>query len=63
VRGVRESGRVMERVHAVSEPVTDYIRFSLLHGYPANLEAGEDVRVKPRSRTGRTAAGTGFLAV
>jgi hypothetical protein len=53
----------MERVHAVSEPVTDYIRFSLLHGYPANLEAGEDVRVKPRSRTGRTAAGTGFLAV
>ena len=45
VRGVRESGRTMERVHIVSEPVTDYLRFSLLHGYPASVEAGEDVRV------------------
>ena len=45
VRGVRESGRMMERVHIVSEPVTDYIRFSLLHGYPASVEAGEDVRI------------------
>ncbi len=45
VRGVRESGRTMERVHIVSEPVTDYIRFSLLHGYPASVEAGEDVRI------------------
>jgi hypothetical protein len=45
VRGVRQSGRTMERVHIVSEPVTDYIRFSLLHGYPASVEAGEDVRI------------------
>lgn len=45
VRGVRESGRMMERVHIVSEPVTDYVRFSLLHGYPASVEAGEDVRI------------------
>jgi hypothetical protein len=45
VRRVRESGRTMERVHIVSEPVTDYIRFSLLHGYPASVEAGEDVRI------------------
>jgi hypothetical protein len=45
VRGVRESGRTMERVHIVSEPVTDYIRFSLLHGYPASVEAGEEVRI------------------
>ena len=48
VRGVRESGRMMERVHIVSEPVTDYIRFSLLHGYPASVEAGEDVRILGR---------------
>src|SRR5450755_1978914 len=45
VRGTRESGRIMERVHVVSEPVSDYVRFSLLHGYPASVEAGEDVRV------------------
>jgi hypothetical protein len=45
VRDVRESGRTMERVHIVSEPASDYIRFELLHVYPANVEAGEDVRV------------------
>ena len=45
VRDVRASGRIMQRVHVVSEPVSDYIRFELLHVYPANLEAGEDVRV------------------
>lgn len=50
VRGVRASGRTMERVHVVTEPVSDYIRFSLLHGYPANVEAGEDVRILDRAK-------------
>lgn len=50
VREVRASGRVMERVHVVSEPVSDYVRFSLLHGYPASVQAGEDVRVTSRRR-------------
>jgi uncharacterized protein DUF6879 len=45
VRGIRESGRTMQRVHVVSEPVTRYVQFSLLHGYPASVEAGEDVRI------------------
>lgn len=45
VRGIRASGRTMQRVHIVSEPVSDYVRFSLLHGYPASVEAGEDVRI------------------
>lgn len=45
VRSVRKSGRTMERVHIVTEPVSDYVRFSLLHGYPASVEAGEDVRI------------------
>ena len=48
VRGVRASGRVMQRVHIVSEPVSDYVRFELLHVYPANVEAGEDVRILGR---------------
>ena len=49
VRDVRASGRIMQRVHVVSEPVSDYIRFELLRVYPANVEAGEDVRILSRS--------------
>jgi hypothetical protein len=48
VRDVRTSGRIMERVHIVSEPVSDYIRFQLLHVYPANVEAGEHVAIAGR---------------
>ena len=57
VRDVRASGRIMQRVHVVSEPVSDYIRFELLHVYPANVEAGEDVRI-----LGRKTANTEWLA-
>jgi hypothetical protein len=49
VTEVRKSGRIMERVHIVSEPVSEYTRFSLLHGYPASVEAGEDVRIISRA--------------
>jgi hypothetical protein len=49
VRDVRASGRIMQRVHVVSEPVSDYIRFELLRVYPANVEAGEDVRILSRA--------------
>jgi hypothetical protein len=48
VRDVRASGRIMQRVHVVTEPVSDYIRFELLAVYPANVEAGEDVRILGR---------------
>ncbi len=48
VRGVRESGRTMARVHVITEPASDYVRFSLLHGYPASVQAGEDVRILGR---------------
>ena len=56
VRDVRASGRTMQRVHIVSEPVSDYIRFELLRVYPANVEAGEDVRIV-REQRGRHAEG------
>ncbi len=49
VRDVRASGRIMQRVHVVTEPVSDYVRFELLHVYPANVEAGEDVRILSRA--------------
>jgi hypothetical protein len=49
-RAIRDSGRDMARVHVVTEPASDYMRFMLLHGYPANAEAGEDVRILGRAR-------------
>jgi Family of unknown function (DUF6879) len=49
VRQHRASGRIMQRVHVVSEPVSDYIRFELLRVYPANVEAGEEVRILSRA--------------
>jgi hypothetical protein len=52
VREVRASGRVMQRVHVVSKPLSDYMRFSLLHGYPASVKAGEDVRIIARGELG-----------
>ena len=62
VRGVRASGRIMQRVHIVSEPVNDYIRFELLRVYPANVEAGEDVRVLGREQSqGLTVGGDFWL--
>ena len=63
VRGVRASGRIMERVHVVSEPVSDYIRFELLHVYPANVEAGEDVRILGREQRGGPDCRRRLLAV
>lgn len=50
-RFVREklaAGATMSRVHVVTEPLTDYVLFELTCVYPANVEAGEDVRVLPR---------------
>jgi len=43
----RRSGQgvVMQRVHAVTEPWTDYVRFELTWSYPPNVTAGEDVRI------------------
>jgi Family of unknown function (DUF6879) len=45
------AGRRMQRVHVVTEPLSDYLRFEIT-GYRLNVEAGEDVRVLPRRATG-----------
>jgi hypothetical protein len=47
----RRRGKHMARVHIVSEPLTDYVRFELDWVYPANVAAGEDVRILPRGLT------------
>jgi hypothetical protein len=39
-------GCVVQRVHVVTAPLTDYLRFELA-SYAQNVEAGEDVRIIP----------------
>ncbi len=45
VRAGRRGGRAFQRVHVVTEPLTDYLRFELTWGYAPNVAAGEDIRV------------------
>ncbi len=47
---ITASGREMARVHVVTEPLTDYMQFMLLHGYPANVESGEYVGIVDRAQ-------------
>jgi hypothetical protein len=41
------AGKIMQRVRVLSFPLTDYLRFELSCGYPANVAAGEDIRILP----------------
>jgi hypothetical protein len=41
------AGKVVQRVHLVNEPLTDYLRYELEWSYPPNVEAGEDIRILP----------------
>jgi hypothetical protein len=45
VREARRQGKIMQRVHAVTEPLSDYLRFEIGWSYELNDQAGEDVRV------------------
>jgi hypothetical protein len=45
VRDANERGAQMQRVRLVESPLTEYQRFELAHGYPANVAAGEDIRI------------------
>jgi hypothetical protein len=40
-------GRRFSRVHVVTEPLTDYLRFESVWGYRSNVKAGEDVNILP----------------
>ncbi len=42
VRGNIESGKRVYRVHILSRPLTDYLRFELGWGYRKNMKAGEE---------------------
>lgn len=41
------AGKVFQRVHAVVEPLTDYLRYEIGWSYPPNVAAGEDIRILP----------------
>jgi hypothetical protein len=41
------AGSRWRRVHVLSRPLTDYLRFEMV-GYEANLDAGEDIRIADR---------------
>jgi hypothetical protein len=45
VRRRVNQGVVMQRVHVVTEPWSDYVRFELTWSYPPNIAAGEDIRI------------------
>src|SRR6266487_4396467 len=45
VRAAVTAGKVMQRVHIVAEPLTDYLRFEIGWGYPLSATAGEDIRI------------------
>ena len=44
VKGYLNTGRTVGRVHVITRPLTDYLRFEFAH-YKHNVEAGEDVRI------------------
>lgn len=39
------AGRRYDRVHVITEPLSDYIRFQCAWGYRHNLTAGENIRI------------------
>ena len=47
IRNAVSTGRRMERVHVVTEPLSEYIRYELTCSYGPNVAAGEDIRILP----------------
>jgi hypothetical protein len=47
VRDRVHGGCAMQRVHVVTEPASEYLRFELTWGYGPNAEAGEEIRIIP----------------
>lgn len=45
VRANVAAGRIMQRVHVVSEPLSQYLQLELTWGYGPNAAAGEDIGI------------------
>lgn len=55
IRAAVGDGKVLQRVHLVTEPLTDYLRYEFEWSYEPNVEAGEDIRVLPTAEWPREA--------
>lgn len=47
VRANVQEGRIMQRAHVVTEPLSQYVQLELTWGYGPNAAAGEDIRIIP----------------
>ncbi|MBN1171070.1 MAG: hypothetical protein JXA67_02750 [Micromonosporaceae bacterium] len=45
VRRFRATGRIIQRVHVVTRPLSDYLRYEFEWAYAFNVKAGEDIRI------------------
>ena len=41
----RATGRIIQRVHVVTRPLSDYLRYEFAWAYAFNVRAGEDIRI------------------
>lgn len=53
VRSINRRGASIGRVHVVTEPLSEYVLFEMTCAYPANLDAGEEIGILPRSTAQR----------
>ncbi len=40
-----DAGKLIQRVHVVTEPLSNYVRYELEWGYSSSVNAGEDIRI------------------
>jgi hypothetical protein len=52
VSGAVATGKQLQRVHVVTEPLAPYVEFELTCAYPTSVAAGEDIRILPRETAG-----------
>jgi hypothetical protein len=45
VANFRATGRVIQRVHVVTRPLSDYLRYEFEWAYAFNVEAGEEIKI------------------
>lgn len=50
VKTATASGRIMQRVHVVTEPLSPYLQFEIGWSYRLNEGDGEDIRILPADR-------------